>query len=220
MGRPSRPLISRSAVLELALRIIDAEGLEALSLRRLADEIGVNAASLYYHFATKDEIVVGAAELALMRTPIHIPEHAHRTWQEVVFAGAVQLRDFLLAHPTLVSVIVRRRLEGMGDRLLERTTALLVDAGVSMDLIAPIYDGLERYILGTAMRQIAEGEAAQAPPSPANFPLLAEALRKQSMDSERLFEISCFAIMNAIEASSPKGAQPRETSRRTRSTPG
>ena len=51
MARPSKPLISRDACARAALEIIDAEGLDALSLERLATEIGVRAPSLYHHFA-------------------------------------------------------------------------------------------------------------------------------------------------------------------------
>ncbi|HTC82023.1 MAG TPA: helix-turn-helix domain-containing protein, partial [Acidimicrobiia bacterium] len=57
MARPSKPLISKDASARAALEIIDAEGLEALSLERLAKELGVRAPSLYHHFADKAEIL-------------------------------------------------------------------------------------------------------------------------------------------------------------------
>ena len=65
MPRPKFALISRRKTLEAALHIIDTEGLDALSLRRLAIELNVNPASLYHHFSNKEEILVGAAMLAL-----------------------------------------------------------------------------------------------------------------------------------------------------------
>src|SRR5260370_24520275 len=65
MARPKVPLISRRKALEAALGIIDNEGLKALSIRRLGEVMNVNGASLYHHFASKDEILVGVTQLAL-----------------------------------------------------------------------------------------------------------------------------------------------------------
>jgi len=61
VARPKIPLISKRAALQAALDIIDTEGIDALSIRYLAEKLGVNGASLYHHFQNKDEIVVGAA---------------------------------------------------------------------------------------------------------------------------------------------------------------
>src|SRR5690242_17679722 len=57
MARPRRPMLSRALIIETALEIIDREGLDALSTRRLATELAVRAPSLYNHFATKEEIL-------------------------------------------------------------------------------------------------------------------------------------------------------------------
>ena len=60
MGRPKQALISRRKTLEVALRIIDEEGLEELSIRRLGKELNVRGISLYHHFKSKADILVGA----------------------------------------------------------------------------------------------------------------------------------------------------------------
>ena len=57
MPRPSSPLISRDAVVEASLRIIDADGLDAFSLPRLARELSVQTPSLYYHFRDRADIL-------------------------------------------------------------------------------------------------------------------------------------------------------------------
>src|SRR5580704_7435789 len=101
VARPKIPLISRDSVLDLALRIIDREGLDALSVRRIGEELGVNSASLYHHFQNKHDIVVSAAELALLRTPLRLPTSSVSDWRELLLLGSQQLRDFLLSHPEL-----------------------------------------------------------------------------------------------------------------------
>src|SRR5258705_13677100 len=100
MPRPRIPLISRRKALVAALDIIDREGLDAMRIRRLGDELGVNGASLYHHFRNKDEIVVGAAELALqyVRTP-HTP---NEDWPEWLLPNSRNTRDALMQHPHII----------------------------------------------------------------------------------------------------------------------
>ncbi|MFF4649276.1 TetR/AcrR family transcriptional regulator [Streptomyces sp. NPDC001380] len=76
MARPRRPLLSHDRIVAAALRLVDAEGLEALSTRRLAAELGVSGPSLYNHFATKDDLldavadaVVGEVDLSMFGPP-------------------------------------------------------------------------------------------------------------------------------------------------------
>ncbi|MFD0400667.1 TetR/AcrR family transcriptional regulator [Kitasatospora sp. NPDC127121] len=76
MARPRTPLLSRERIVAAALRLIDAEGLAALSTRRLATELSVSGPSLYNHVATKDELldavvdsVIGEVDLSMFGTP-------------------------------------------------------------------------------------------------------------------------------------------------------
>lgn len=202
MARPKIPLISRDVVLDLSLRIIDQEGLAALSVRRIGDELGVNCASLYHHFKNKHDILVSAAELALIRTPLRIPSRSVTDWRELLLLGAQQLRDFLLAHPALTPVIIQRRSEGMGNRLLENATKHLLEDGVSQEIIAPLFEAMERFIIGTAVRHIAERNASKNKISKAQFPFLATVMNRDSMDPEQIFRISILGIIKAIEKSS------------------
>lgn len=206
MARPKIPLISRDSVLDLALRIIDREGLEALSVRRIGEELGVNSASLYHHFQNKHDIVVSAAELALRRTPLRLPTSSVSDWRELLLLGSQQLRDFLLSHPELTPVIIQRRSEGMGNRLLENSTKHLLAEGVSADIIAPLFDVLERFVVGTAVRRIAERNASKTKISKAQFPQLASVMNRESMDGEELFRVSILGIIRAIEKSSTAAA--------------
>src|SRR2546423_13217331 len=57
MARPRTPLLSREGIVAAALALVDAEGLDGLSTRRLAAELGVSGPSLYNHVATKDELI-------------------------------------------------------------------------------------------------------------------------------------------------------------------
>ncbi len=101
-----RNLLSRRReTLNVALRIIDEEGLEALSIRRLGRELDVQGISLYYHFKNKDAILVGVCELAL--TDVRTPKSADLDWQEWLFQNVLAYRRALLAHPSLVPVLMK-----------------------------------------------------------------------------------------------------------------
>jgi AcrR family transcriptional regulator len=65
MARPRKPLLSRDRIVTTALALVDAEGLVALSTRRLAAELGVSGPSLYNHFATKEAILDAVADTVI-----------------------------------------------------------------------------------------------------------------------------------------------------------
>lgn len=70
MARPRKPLLSRDLIVEAAGTLVDAEGLEAVSTRRLAAALGVSGPSLYNHFRTKDEILDAVADAVSARVDL------------------------------------------------------------------------------------------------------------------------------------------------------
>ena len=88
----------RTRALEEALRIADSEGLDALSIRRLADGLGVKGASLYHHFKDKDEILDGVAFLAL--SDLGPPDDEALPWIDWLLQVARSYRQALLASVT------------------------------------------------------------------------------------------------------------------------
>jgi len=89
-----------------ALRIVDDEGLEALSMRRLANEVGVEAASLYHHIPNKDALIDGM--LLKMRTEMRVPDPLPEDWVDMFAAIFVEYYRMLAAHPNLVIYAGRR----------------------------------------------------------------------------------------------------------------
>src|SRR5690606_30252887 len=97
MARPKVPMISRQVATQVALEIIDEEGLSALSLERLANQLGVKAPSLYYHFTDKAAILASVARLIMVEAKAP-PEPKNGDWQEHMIAQAVEFRRAILAH--------------------------------------------------------------------------------------------------------------------------
>ncbi|MGJ3558259.1 TetR family transcriptional regulator [Streptomyces sp. INA 01156] len=100
MARPKVPLISRRKALEAALEIVDGEGLDALSIRRLGEALKVNGASLYHHFRNKDEILVGVTQLAL--ADVATPRTENESWRVWLPLNAYRTRQALISHPELI----------------------------------------------------------------------------------------------------------------------
>jgi AcrR family transcriptional regulator len=100
----SRERLTRDRICEAALEAIDKAGLESVSMRSLADALGVKASSLYYHFQCKDELMTGVAEY-LYRKLGRPPSGGE--WADQVRGTFVQLQDFIQVHPHAAPLLLR-----------------------------------------------------------------------------------------------------------------
>jgi acyl dehydratase len=123
-------LISRRRALIVALDLIDREGLDAMRMRRLGDELGVNGASLYHPFQQQGRDRRGAAELAL--NYVRTPDTRNEDWPVWMLRNTRGVRDALLQHPHLIPVVLGRAPLGIGTAMLESSAALLLIAPPAM----------------------------------------------------------------------------------------
>mgnify|MGYP002143534774 CR=1 FL=1 len=91
MGRPRVPLLSRDRIRDAALALIDSDGLAGLSMRKLAAELGVQAASLYKHYATKDGVLDDIVHTVISGVDTSAFERGD-DWPSALAAWAVQPR--------------------------------------------------------------------------------------------------------------------------------
>ncbi|MGH3146822.1 MAG: TetR/AcrR family transcriptional regulator C-terminal domain-containing protein [Rubrobacter sp.] len=98
-----RGSLSRRLILEAALRLIDADGVEGLSMRRLASELGVFPTALYYYLPNKDALIRGVVGLVLAR--IELPDHG-LGWGERLRKLALAFRRVVRPHPRLLPQLV------------------------------------------------------------------------------------------------------------------
>ena len=121
MAKTGGPL-TRQRVLEAALQLIDQEGLEGFSMRKLGAMLGVEAMSLYNHVESKQALFDGVIELLIVQAPY--PEQLDGTPREELWAFAHAFRDVLRAHPRVLPLVATSPLRTkaslvMLDRLLE-----------------------------------------------------------------------------------------------------
>lgn len=218
MGRPNKALISRSATLKVALKIIDEEGLEELSIRRLGRELNVQGISLYHHFKNKDEILAGVCELALsdVRTP-----NVHDTdWRDWLLHNASEYRRALQNHPNLIPILMRRHPLRIGLAEHNATAGLLSVQGVPAGAIMPLLEGLEELALGSASYQSAVDKDEHPELWKEKYPYLYHLSLKTTLSKDRIFELIARASIEAImteveaEAAAPATAKSPKPSRK------
>ncbi|QMU68973.1 TetR/AcrR family transcriptional regulator [Streptacidiphilus sp. P02-A3a] len=132
---PRRRALGRDAIVETALGIIDAEGLDALSMRRVAQELNTGAASLYAHVSGKEELVELVLDLAY-RDLVH-PDPDPAIWRAQVKDFLRQARDHLVAHHDLARAALASNIPTLPHQLDAAETVLsLLRAGGLPDQVA------------------------------------------------------------------------------------
>ena len=149
----TREPLTRLRIVELALGIIDTEGLPALNMRRLAAAAGVQPMSLYHHFPNKDAILGAVAE-SIAATALG-DQRAAGTWQErtrLLFAG---LYELVQAHPRALPLITTGVLRTpSGRHWMEELMGVLLEAGFTPDAAARVYHLLGAFTLGLGYAQL------------------------------------------------------------------
>jgi len=196
MGRPSKALISRSATLKAALKIIDEEGLERLSIRRLGAALNVQGISLYHHFKDKDEILAAVCELALAN--VRTPNTTDVDWREWLLNNALKFRQTLRSHPNLVPVMMRRHPLRIGLKEHNATAGLLAVQGVPREAIMPLLETLEELALGSASYESAVHKDEYTESWKEFYPNLYHLSLKPALTRDEIFELVARATIEAI----------------------
>ena len=102
---PRRPAITREQIVREALALLDEVGFDGLTMRRLADRLGIQAASLYKHVRDKHELLTLLAD-AISGEVQPLSAHSGQSWREQLAAGAWDYRRVLLAHRDAARVLV------------------------------------------------------------------------------------------------------------------
>ena len=128
-ARRRRDPISRDAIVTAAIQVLDREGLAALSMRKLADELGAGAASLYWHVGSKDGLLNLVMDAVIGEGKVPDPEPDR--WQEQIKQVARDQRAGILRHPWVVRVSIGRIPMGPNAlRYSERILAILRAGGL------------------------------------------------------------------------------------------
>jgi len=149
----ARPELSAESIVDAALEIVDTSGLDALSMRKLAAQLGVSPMGLYSYFESKDDLLDRMADTVLER--LEFPIVPGGDWKAQVRAIMQSLRGLLLSHPGVVRLFITRRVVTRAlTRSIDATLGVLRDAGLPHDRLAPAYSALFTFTLGFVVFEI------------------------------------------------------------------
>jgi AcrR family transcriptional regulator len=219
----ARAPLTAERVLRTAVELADRGGLEALTMRKLAEELGVGVMSLYYYVPNKDELIEGMVELVF--SEIELPS-TDVDWKTAMRQRAVSTREALNRHRWAVGLMESNPLPGpQSFRVHNAVLGSLREGGFSIEMTIQAYSVLDAYIYGFALQEktvpfeTAAGAAAvateqvrefaavaeeqQSATLVAEFPYLAEVvaghIAKLGYDFGHAFEYGLDLILDALE---------------------
>lgn len=153
--------LSREIFVKAALAIVDREGLDALSMRRLGTELGVDPMAAYRHFPNKDALLDGVVEAVVAEVDLSVDGTA--TWREQIAALGRAYHASLLKHPAVAPLAASRPLGTPGAlRLAERSLEVLENAGVDRHAAIVAVNAMGIFINGVVLVESGAGRPAPA----------------------------------------------------------
>jgi AcrR family transcriptional regulator len=147
----ARAPLSRERVLQAAVVLAARDGIEALSMRKLADELGAGAMSLYHYVPNKEELLDGMVDIVFGE--IELPA-TDGDWKAAMRRRAISTREVLNRHRWAVGVMESRRTPGLASlRLHDAVLGCLREGGFSIETTIQAYSALDAYIYGFALQE-------------------------------------------------------------------
>jgi TetR/AcrR family tetracycline transcriptional repressor len=163
MATRNRAGITRQALIEASLRLLDEVGLDGLTVRRLASELGVQSPALYWHLRTKQELLDGMADAIIVAAGMGPPRRGE-SWQQWLARRARAYRRSLLAHRDGARVVVgARRLSPSTVGLFAEELSAMVGCGFSPALALRTISTISQYINGFVLQEQTYLQAAAEP---------------------------------------------------------
>ena len=208
--------LSRDRVFRAAVALTDAAGIGSLTMRSLAQELGVKPMALYYHVANKEEILDGIVDLVF--SEIELPT-TNGDWRSEIVRRANSARRVLRRHPWAIGLMESRKTPGPATlRHPDATIGTLRAAGFSVEMTAHAYALLDSYLYGFALQEVSlpfegpETVADVAEPMMQQFPadayphlveMTMEYVMQPGYDFGNEFEFGLGVILDALARSLP-----------------
>ena len=211
--------LTRDVVVAAALEIVDRDGLDALTMRALGRELGVDPMAVYHHLPNKAAILDGVVEAVLREVPLDAPPG--RPWTERLAVVARGYRDALRAHPNALPVVATRPdVTPTALRILDTALGILLDAGLDpADALRAVH-AASCFVVGHALDEsgldvgeeisVADTAAAQEHLlESGDYPnLAAAALAGEEIRADDTFETGLAALLSGL-APEPRGPSRR-----------
>lgn len=219
MAKTSRPAkkkrvpLDRERVLRAAMALANADGIEALSMRRLGRALGVEAMSLYNHVTNKDEILAGLIDVIV--GDIEIPEGTG-DWKKAMRRRAVSMRRTFTLHPWALGLLESRQSVGPAAmRYFDSVLGVLRRAGFPAAMALRAFSVLDSYAYGFIIQEknLPSGSTAKAREEVESFfrqlpageyrylaEIVVDVALKSGFDYEKEFEFGLNLLLEALES--------------------
>lgn len=192
--------LTRDVLIEAGLRLLDEVGLDGLTVRRLAADLGVRSPALYWHIRTKQELLDGMANAIILRAGMG-PPRDDETWQAWLTRRARAYRRSLLASRDGARVVSAAVRGGDATRHFEEELAALVERGFTPLRALRTITALSHYINGHVLQEqaVAHVEPGERPDL-SGLPTLTAALRAGSPIGDDVFEYGLRVFVTGTES--------------------
>jgi AcrR family transcriptional regulator len=203
--------LTRKRIIDAAMDMIERDGIEAISMRRLATELGCGVMSLYNHVPSKSALLGGVADAVM--SGIDMPSVSAGDWPELIRTQARAFRQVARSHPRCAMLVVSRPPSASVVRLAEDALAALRDAGFGGQDAVQIVRAVSALIMGSLLGEIGiapgladadDAETHRLRLRPGEFPhltALAAELSASSPDTD--FEFGLDLLLRAAAAMQP-----------------
>ena len=193
--------LTRAVLIEAGLKLLDEVGLDGLTVRRLATELGVQSPALYWHIRTKQELLDGMANAIILRAGMG-PPRPGESWQEWLARRARSYRASLLASRDGARVVSAAVRGGDAVRHFEQELAAMVERGFTPVQALRTITALSHYINGHVLQEQAVVAAAGSGDHPelSELPTLAAAVRSGSPIGDEVFEYGLMILIKGTES--------------------
>ena len=206
-SKSGREPLSREKIVEKALEILDAEGPEGISMRRLGDALGVEAMALYHYFPNKDAILDGVLARIIEETGPAMPvKDAAADWKAVMLSGPASAGRAINAHPNAGWLLLGRQYSTAESfQMLEAPLEILRSAGFEGQELVDAAHAIFAYTAGWYFLSSGQGGSWSAPDQDAiekaveQVPLAAS-LASELGDWGRGMEEGLAALLDGLEA--------------------
>jgi TetR/AcrR family transcriptional regulator, tetracycline repressor protein len=211
-----RPHLTRQKVVAAALRLVDRDGLDGLTMRALGRELGVDPMAVYYHVPNKAAVLDGVVEAVW--SEIDLPESSNQPWQSELEQIARAMRDTLRRHPNALPVLATRPNTSVpGLRVTDRTLGVLLAAGFPPVEALEFVNAAGEFLMGHALSEAggplvsaeaagSDDEASLAAVDSANaaerLPHLVRTLAEvdlRAVTMDRIFDAGLAALRRGLE---------------------
>ncbi|MFJ4210754.1 TetR/AcrR family transcriptional regulator [Paenarthrobacter sp. NPDC089675] len=162
LDRDEQPTsLSRQQILRIALQVVDEQGLSALSIRRIADVLGVYPTAVTWHVGTKSMLLEATA--ALLFDDLELPDDRAMTWDEWLYETAHRWRNQLRQHPNLAPIIGNQlTVSPPALPFVERILRVLTDAGLRDQRLLHSYNAFIGCLIGWVSLELSNSASSQS----------------------------------------------------------